>query len=168
MDDKEWLDRVDPSQRFLMEKDAFHDFVTEPITSFTEGLMLFVLKNLFVRIFLYDRIPPEKWTETVRNAVADIVEENPSELIFIPMLEETKHIYTNVIDKHPRRFRLLIPYFEKHKKMKFFAIYNEIHAYYLHSRSKDGPRLYFGKYTKKQNQKRPDWSRCHKNLKKNK
>lgn len=139
MIDDQWFKRVDPDHRYLMEKDAFNTFLSEPFTAFTRGLLRFVLKNLFVRLFIYDYIPVEKWTLDVCDTVCEVLKQHPTELMFIPMLYETKNIYTYVIDKYPRCFQRMIPFFEKLKIQKqkckgygtFESVYDAIWTHYL-------------------------------------
>lgn len=97
VEDKEmenvWATRVDPDRRFNVEKDAFFDFVENPITPYTIGLLRLVLKNIFVRIFVYELIPPDKWTHAVCNVVLEVLRQRPTEVIFVPKTTQTQTLH---------------------------------------------------------------------------
>jgi hypothetical protein len=89
---------------YFMERQAFREFVENPITDHTLALLRFAMKPFLMRFLIYSRIPPEKWTPDVQRLLFKHLLTHEREIIFLPLLESLIPLFKRFIKRRPYAF----------------------------------------------------------------
>jgi hypothetical protein len=163
---------------YFLERRAFEQFVNEPLSAYTIGLLKFAMKPFLIRLQIYGSIPEDKWSLYVEHVVRDAVMEHEREIIFLPLIEQTMPIFEFIIEQKPTAFKstfeylaksstyeklnedqrkirdaIISAYIKKSKIKVFFDNMNEEHRKMIKRNKKQ--------YVKRT--KRPDWKIYYKN-----